>query len=86
MRTAANRDLHDSTCPPSCPHFGGLFAVGSTEAWELRTYSVLMLEDRYDEDSFRTWVTVRASGPNDARNQARLIYPKGAPLRTELAP
>jgi hypothetical protein len=54
-----------------------------TDPWELRTYRVLMLEDRYDEDSFRDWVEVRASGPRDAQNQARLVYPGGSPLRTE---
>lgn len=85
MNTAKHRHLHDTSCGPGCPHWQGLFTGhGTTEPFELRTYLVLMMEDRYDEESERTWVKVRASGPNDARNQARLEYPHGSPLREEL--
>jgi hypothetical protein len=48
--------------------------------WNPRPFRVLMC-DRYEPD-IRFEVRIpRAIGPNDARNQARELYPSASPLR-----
>lgn len=44
----------------------------NTEPWELHTYRVYLQADAYDSDSLRYEVDVRASGEQDAKNQALL--------------
>lgn len=46
-----------------------LFDSPNVEAFELRPYRVLLMYDKYDKDMGRCLIELRASGPNDARNQ-----------------
>lgn len=57
-----------------------LSADGAQEAWEIHTYRIHLQADQFDNDSQRFEVEVRASGPNDAINQARLDH-RGSGVR-----
>lgn len=75
-RSMSRRD-HDVATRPLPP---------ATEDWQLRTYRVHLQADQFDTDSLRFEVDVRASGENDARNQAHLDHPGAGIRRVEVLP
>jgi hypothetical protein len=87
MNTAKTRARpHHLSDPVTCSCHQGRFDPGNTEPFILKTFRVLILSDRWDEDSDRPWIAVKAFGPADAANQVRLDYPNASVLWTELAP
>lgn len=47
------------------------------------TYHVLMDVNRWDTDEGRAWITVEATGHEQAKQKVRELYPNAAVLRAE---